>query len=94
MGEQVACPECGEAQSDLWDYVWGQREEMVVACGSCGVDYTLVRRVSVSYEARRIEKKKVTVVSGGNGWLCGPDEVGHGIDKDPFARTWSGKISR
>jgi len=52
--ESVQCPVCGEAQRDLWDYDWGTREELTASCGSCNAQYTLIRHVSVSYEARPI----------------------------------------
>ena len=52
--DEVSCPECGEAQGDLWDYDWGQRESLTASCWSCGKDYVLVRHVSAWYEARRL----------------------------------------
>lgn len=49
--EMVICPECGEAQGDLWEHEFGSREEIVTACGSCGLDYTLHLRVTHRYAA-------------------------------------------
>jgi hypothetical protein len=43
----VLCPVCGEAQGDLGDHDWGQLESIVV---SCGMDFLLIRHVSVRYE--------------------------------------------
>lgn len=47
----VYCPYCSARNTDPWDHDWGTREELVTSCGECGKDYTLVRRVSVDYEA-------------------------------------------
>jgi len=57
MSEEVLCPECGESQGDLWDYDWGSRECLAAQCGECGADYTLMRHVSVRYEARKLLPK-------------------------------------
>ena len=54
----VLCPECEEAQGDLWDYDWGSREELVASCGECGADYILMRHVSVDYEAKKLSPKR------------------------------------
>ncbi len=54
MSDEILCPECNARQKDLWDHEWGSREELVTSCGTCGADYVLLRRVSVSYEARRL----------------------------------------
>ena len=48
------CPECDEMIHDLDDHDWGSREDIVASCGSCGKDFVLSRRVSVSYSAARL----------------------------------------
>jgi hypothetical protein len=44
----------------LWDYNWGDREELRDDCGHCGKAICIVRRVSVSYEVLpdKAEEKK------------------------------------
>ncbi len=49
--EMVLCPECGEAQGDLWEHDFGSLEEIITACGSCGEDYVLHLRVTHKYAA-------------------------------------------
>ena len=55
MSDTVQCPVCDETNTDPWDHDWGSREELITSCGSCGADYTLVRTVSVTYEAKAIK---------------------------------------
>jgi hypothetical protein len=56
--EQIACPWCGEQNRDLWDYEWGSREVIEIACGHCDKPITIARCVSVSYRARPILEDK------------------------------------
>jgi len=54
MNDKVKCPTCGVLQGDLWDHDWSTVEELEASCDSCGVDYTLIRHVSVRYEAKAL----------------------------------------
>lgn len=51
-GDAIACPWCGERQSDLWEYGTA-REEVETECGTCGEPFTLRIHVSVTYTATR-----------------------------------------
>ena len=55
MSDAVKCPVCGVIQRDLWDHDWSTREELTASCDSCGAGYTLVRTVSVTYEATALK---------------------------------------
>lgn len=60
MSDSARCPFCGKLLKDLWDYNWGDREELRDDCGHCGKAICIVRRVSVSYEVLpdKAEEKK------------------------------------
>ena len=47
------CPWCGYRDPDLWDFEWGNREEVRAECGSCGRDIVISRHVDVSYVVSR-----------------------------------------
>lgn len=50
MSNEPNCPHCGEPQTDLWDYDWGNREQIKTECGDCGKPVIIARDVSVAYE--------------------------------------------
>jgi hypothetical protein len=56
----VRCPHCEDTQGDLWAPSWGCRgealREITVSCGRCGVDYLLIRHLSVRYESRMLSE--------------------------------------
>lgn len=51
--ESVTCPACGESWADLWDYEWGNREEIHTECPHCAAALVLQRDVSVRYRVVR-----------------------------------------
>jgi len=51
------CPACNEPCRDPDDHDWGIREELVTSCDSCGKDFVLSRRVSVSYSASKVSQE-------------------------------------
>jgi hypothetical protein len=63
MSDRVTCPKCGAVERDLDDYEWGSREELTATCDACGSDYTLCRRVSVSYEAKPMPKVEAELLA-------------------------------
>lgn len=64
-GESVECPECHESWGDLWDYEWGNREEIHIECPHCGVKLVLHRSFSVDYGVSPDGEKPPAVGSGG-----------------------------
>ena len=51
----IPCPWCGAGHGDLWDHDWsGGRECIEVECHDCEEPFTLIRRVSVDYTAKRV----------------------------------------
>ncbi len=59
--ESIACPHCGEQNTDLWDHDWAGREEIEVECGTCEEPFTLSRTQSVTYTATPKGPKRETV---------------------------------
>lgn len=55
-GDHIACPWCARPHRDLWDHVWDSSECAEVEC-DCGRSFTLIRSVSVSYEARPVRPR-------------------------------------
>lgn len=50
------CPHCGHVERDAAEIDFGGMDgDTIVACGSCGVDYFVERRVSVSYSTAKVE---------------------------------------
>lgn len=75
MSDTVQCPECGATERDLDDHDWGTSEEIVTACNSCGEDYVLCRRVSVTYSACSVASTRPCPECG---HAMGLHVVGHG----------------
>jgi len=72
------CPDCGEKQPNMDDYDWGSREEVTATCNSCGRDYILSRKVSVSYGAVSLRTcslcgHSMSRHAGGEGDRCAGD---------------------
>lgn len=51
--EELPCPWCGHKIRDLWDYGWGDQEEIENECPECDKPITIAREVSVSYKGMR-----------------------------------------
>lgn len=63
MSDRLPCPHCESMMTDLCDFDWSTREEIITECETCGNDVLIYRRVDVTYELAPVKR---TAESNGN----------------------------
>jgi hypothetical protein len=51
----VCCPYCLELQSNSWELGDGGEDSGEMECGSCGMEFTWAREISITYKGMPIE---------------------------------------
>jgi len=55
--DMIICPYCGHKDRDSWEWGDGEEGDGDTECGSCDLEFSVSRHVSIHYSSRKIEPR-------------------------------------
>ena len=55
---KIKCPECNEENTDIEEFfdTISSSEDVEISCGSCGDGFILIRKIKITYSAKKLEE--------------------------------------